>query len=195
MSELVSRVISEEEIFIRFLFRGNLKRSDREAEQKNIADQNIFLDTRNLGISLQRFLYCDENENKQRAKNNTNPYLGFVVFNKQAFNNTIEEIQKLRPEFKAELISSPLDEELNIIAEEIDVYTTTPINPSHADLIYIDPAVDTSDTSPHTSIRVFSKNLFKKSNLIIDLLPEENSITECRINDQEYGECKLESLF
>jgi hypothetical protein len=189
MSVLIARKIDDKEILVRFIFQGHLKNSRKAASSNNIDTQKIFSDSRNLGISLQREMYCTETQCKSFAKRNLNSYIGFVIFRKENFEQLVNDYETQRSGFLAELKSSPLDENHEIISEDIEVYLDTPINPSHADIEYINPAIDESDISTHTSVRIFSKNLFKQSSLIIDLNTQGEELTQCQINDIETAEC------
>ena len=75
--------INEEEILVRFIFCDNFKKKIISSEK--IIPENIFLDTRLCGISLQRHLYCDENSCKSFAKKIPKDFIGFILFKKKDF--------------------------------------------------------------------------------------------------------------
>jgi hypothetical protein len=187
MRELISRNINDSEIFIRFVFHGNFKNSNKGYTISNIADQKIYFDSRG-GVSMQRERYCSESESKSFAKKIQLKYIGFVIFKKECFDEILKELKDVWNDFEAIIKSTPLDEGYNVIDEGIEVYTDTPINPGHADLYYENPAIK-EDENTHSFARVFSKNLFKKSTLIVDLLEQEDHLSHCFINDNESERC------
>jgi hypothetical protein len=169
----IPRIIDEQEILVRFIFEKNFK--NKKIEPIKINDGEVFLDLR--GVSLQREKYCNETKCKKLAKENlTQKYIGFVIFRLANFNKTIEEHKSNRPHFEARLISTPLDTDLNIIPIEIDININTPGMPAHADIEYLNPAL-VDDETPKTAIRKFSRNLYKKSVLIIDNEIEKDSFS------------------
>ena len=158
--------IDTNEILVRFIFISDFK--NKKIEVSKINDGEVFLDTRDLGVSLQRYLFCNETECKKLALSiDKKIYVGFVVFKKEDFLKVKEEHKKEREEFEAQILFTPLDENNNIIEDKSNVYTNTLKNPSHSDLYYINPAV-VNDETPKTAIRQFSRKLVKSSNIIID---------------------------
>lgn len=170
MPDKISRIIDDDEVLVRYLFSRDFKKGNIDFSK--IIDKDVYVDTRG-GVSLQRLRYCSESECKQRAKNNDLVYVGFLIFSKKIFNVLLEEHRVIRNDFNAIIESTPLDENNQTIGNQIDVFDNTPVNPSHADLIYINPACIPGDESPHTFTRIFSKNLFKQSEFIIDEYPED----------------------
>ncbi|MBK0382044.1 hypothetical protein I5M32_03650 [Pedobacter sp. SD-b] len=165
--------IADSEILVRFIFDSDFK--NKKIEITKVIEGGIFLDTRDLGVSLQRHLFCNEQQCKKIACNIQNKnYVGFVIFKKEDFQKTKEEHKKEREEFEAVILFTPLDEGNNIIEDKTNIYTNTPKNPSHSDLFYINPAV-TNDETPKTAIRQFSRKLVKTSNIIIDYPSEDFS--------------------
>lgn len=163
--------ISDNEILVRFIFDSDFK--NKKIEIAKVIDGEVFLDNRNLGVSLQRYLFCTENQCKEIACNiQSKNYVGFIIFKKKDFIRTKDEHKKERKEFDAEILFTPLDENYIIIEDKSKIYTNTPKNPSHSDLHYINPAV-IDDESPKTAIRQFSRKLVKSSNIIIDFPLEE----------------------
>lgn len=158
--------IDNNEILVRFIFISDFK--NKKIEVSKINDGEVFLDTRDLGVSLQRYLFCNETECKKLATSIQNKaYVGFVIFKKEDFLKVKEEHKKEREEFEAEILFTPLDEENNIIKDKSNIFTNTPKNPSHSDLYYLNPAV-VNDETPKTAIRQFSRKLVKSASIIID---------------------------
>lgn len=181
MSEfLVSRLIENNEILVRFIFRSDFKKKIIRPEK--IIDAEVFFDSRGTGVSMQREKYCTENECKSKALSNINGYIGFVIFKKETFDLVQKLHQEKRGTFDAVVIATPLDEENNIIPEEKDIYSSDKGNPAHSDLIYQNPAPGENE-SPKTAIRVFSRKLFKESKLIIDSNNQEPSFNDCKFRD------------
>jgi hypothetical protein len=162
--------IDNNEILVRFIFVSDFK--NKKIEIPRITD-DVFIDTRELGVSLQRYSFCNETECKKLASNIPNKtYVGFVIFKKTIFLKVKEEHKKERKEFEAEILFTPLDEDNNIIEDKRNIYTNTTKNPSHSDLYYLNPAV-ANDETPKTAIRQFSRKLVKSAKIIIDY-PSEN---------------------
>lgn len=175
MAEIISREILNDEILVRFVFSRDFKKG--RINENNIIDKDIYVDTRG-GVSLQRERYSDENLCRRIAKGNVNGYVGFIIFRKSVFDELVIQHRDDRDDFLAEVNSTPLDVNLDVIPTNIDVFTDTPINPAHADLEYINPATVITDNSPHTFTRMFSKNLFKHSKLWIDPNPDSDEYEE-----------------
>jgi hypothetical protein len=169
----IPRIIDEQEILVRFIFEKNFK--NKKIEITRINDGDVFLDLR--GVSLQREKYCNETKCKKLAKDNRfQKYIGFAVFRLKHFNKTLEEHKTSRPDFEARLISTPLDINLEIISSGIEINTKTLGLPAHADIEYLNPAL-IDDETPKIALRKFSRNLFKKSVLIIDKEPLEEEFS------------------
>ncbi|MHA3788166.1 hypothetical protein ACX0HA_08155 [Flavobacterium hauense] len=176
MQQLISRKIDDEEILIRFVYSSDFKKG--KIEESSFIEKDFFFDTRG-GVSLQRERYSNENLSKQFAKANPQPYAGFVIFKKSVFDELVALHQQKRGEFEAVIKATPLDPEFNIIEPPTEVYTDTPLNPAHADIYYINPANEVTDESVHTYRRLFTKNLFKKSKLLIDEKPDDDTFIDC----------------
>ncbi len=160
--QIVSRLIEDEEILVRFLFERDFKK--KIVKKERIIDGGVFLDTR--GVSMQREKYSNENECKKRALNNPNKFVGFLIFRKKTFNQVHSDHKKERETFEAIIKSTPLDINNRIVPENILVKVRDKGNPGHADLIYIEPVI-LNDETPKIAIRVFSRKLYKESKLIL----------------------------
>jgi len=166
MAELISRNILDDEILVRYLFFGHFKRK-KPAIYDNIMFGNIYIDTRDRGVSLLRYRYNDENECLKRGLETMQDLAGFYIFKKCDFLDSIKaHIEDNNEGFEAIIVSSPLDENEKVISDEIEVYTNTPINPGHADLHYINPATLIGE-EPNTAIRRFSRVLAKYSKYVL----------------------------
>lgn len=179
MAKIIQRKIDDDEILVRFVFEKDFK--SKILHPKRIKDKEIFLDTRG-GVSLQREKYSKEKQCKVFAKLNPNKFVGFLIFQKKDFTSAHKEHNLQRPGFLAKIKASPLDKDWNLIDDDIETTTSTPGNPAHADLNYLNPAA-IPDESPKTAIRVFSRKLFKKSKLIIDDNPELENFTTCKFSE------------
>lgn len=171
LNNFIPLEISDEEILVRFIFESDFK--NKKVESSKIISQEVFLDTRG-GVSMQRHDYCSENECKKFALKIPNKqFVGFVIFEKKAFDIVVENHKNERDTFEAIIEHTPMDSEFKYLAPLTRVSTNSPGNPSHCDLKYINPAV-INDETPKTAIRIFSRKLFKKSKLIFESLnPEE----------------------
>jgi hypothetical protein len=175
----IPRKIGEQEILVRFIFEKHFKKKNIDASR--IIDGEIFLDLR--GVSLLRESYCNENNCKKFAKqNSTQKYIGFVIFRLNTFNSTLKNHKIDRPDFEAILRSSPLNKDLKVISEEIEIETSSPGMPAHADIEYINPALVVDET-PKIAIRKFSRNLYKDCVLIIDEQKEKKYFSDCLFKD------------
>lgn len=162
----IPEFIEDNEILVRFIFTSDFKNKKIEVAKINSGD--IFLDTRNLGVSLQRHFYCDENLCKKLANGiPTKEYVGFLIFEKKSFLEVMDQHLEERKEFDAEIVFTPLDENNEVIEDKSNIFSNTPKNPSHSDLFYLNPAV-INDESPNIAIRLFSRKLYKASKLVID---------------------------
>ena len=105
----IPKEIDDDEILVRFIFLDHFKKKNLRKER--ISSQDIFLDDRLVGISLQRGKYTTENFCKQRAKTIDNKkYVGFVLFKKGDYLEACKEFIKERNEFHSIMEFTPLDE-------------------------------------------------------------------------------------
>lgn len=166
MSDIISRIILDDEILVRLIFNGHFKRK-KTIHLDNIESQRVFVDTRGNTVSLLRERYHNENDCLNRGQNINIDIAGFVIFKKEHFDSSKKEhIEQNNNSFEADIVSSPLDENHNIIDDAIDVYTDTPICPGHADLLYINPG-NFEDEDANTAMRRFSRVLFKNSKIVL----------------------------
>lgn len=172
MNLIVSKNIDNDEILAYFIFDKDFK--NKIIDSDKIISKNIFLPNKG-SVSLQRNKYCSESLCKRLAKkiqNNRN-FVGFVIFRKKEFEKfKLEYKTNDRPDFEAQLIASPLDENFQLI-KKTNVYSNDKGNPAHAEINYLNPAVK-GDEKPNTAIRSFSRKFYKKCRLIIDKKPKEN---------------------
>lgn len=173
---IVPEIIDNQETLVRFIFESHFKNKKIEISRINTGE--VFLDSRNLGVSLQRHLFCDENLCKKLALNVPNQkYVGFMLFKKEMFLEVRKEHLKVRNEFEADILFTPLDENDHVIEDKTNILIDTPKNSSHSDLFYLNPAT-IEDESPNTAIRLFSRQLCKVSKLFID---NENTEEHCSL--------------
>lgn len=158
-----SRDIYEDEVLVRFLYITDFKKKNID---KGVSDKDVYLDTRGP-VSLQRANFCNEICCKRFAKQNPRGYVGFLVFDKQSFNEVFLDHRSNRPDFEVEIKGTPLDELGNYISGEDNLISSDKGNPFHADLVYINPAC-IQEESPNTAMRAFSRKLYKVSYQIID---------------------------
>lgn len=164
---LIPKIINNGEILVRFVFLDDFKK--KTIHREKLIDQGVFLDTRQSGISLQRSTYTTEDKCKKLAKKVPNKeYIGFVLFFKKAFGQTVAEFQKERNTFLATLEFTPLDESNNYIINRENININDKGNPAHADILYINPAMSIDEATPNTSLRLFSRKLMLNCKLIID---------------------------
>lgn len=172
MNLLVPKNVENNEILVYFIFDKDFK--NKKISASKIISKNIFLPNKG-SVSLQRNKYCNESCCKIIAKkiqNNRN-FVGFVIFRKKDFEKVKLEYKKNdRKDFEAELTASPLDENL-LPTKKKNIYSEDKGNPTHAEIKYLNPAVQ-EDEKPNTAIRSFSRKFYKKCSLIIDKKPEEN---------------------
>jgi hypothetical protein len=168
MEEVIDRNINSDEILVRCFFKGDFKRN-KTFVRENIIEKDVFIDTRpNVDVSLLRKRYYSIDNCIIRGKNIKSDLVGFLTFKKIIFDNVVEKHKNnISKEFDAEIISTPLDEFKQIIPINIKVTTSTPINPGHADLRYINPGLIYSDENPNIALRRFSRTLFQECEIII----------------------------
>jgi hypothetical protein len=177
---IISVKISNNEILVRCIFKKDFKNKIIKKEKVNFSN---FLLPYQGGVSIQRYLYCKENECKAIGKVIDDPnYVGFYIFKKETFDSLREKYKReSRPNFEAEIFATPLNEKgqyigLPIYESELNLKGG---NPAHSDLVYINPAPSENET-PKTAMRSFVKKLFNKDNLIIDSNPQKKEY--CEIN-------------
>lgn len=168
MEEIIDRNIDNNEVIIRFIFRGDIK-SKKALVKESIIDKDVFIDTRNGGVSLLRKRYNSQSECIKRGFEVKNDFVGFLRFTKNQFDTSVSEHKKLESStFESEIVSSPLDENYQIIPLGKEVRIDTPINPGHADLIYINPGLIADDENPNIAIRRFSRRFFKMCDVFFE---------------------------
>ncbi|MBP1617075.1 MAG: hypothetical protein H6Q14_902 [Bacteroidetes bacterium] len=163
-------VIDNEEILVRFIFRDNFKKNIISEEKLNPG--SIFLDSRQCGVSLQRYKYSSEDLCKQYAKKIPKQYVGVIVFKKIDFDSLVKEYKKERCDFESKIEYSPLDDYNNYILKRSQIRKINSGNPSHADILYINPAMQEFETI-NSALRLFSRKLERKCTIIIDPYPEK----------------------
>ena len=180
---VIPREIADDEILVRSIFERKHFKS-KIVQLNRIIDKEVFFDKR--GVSLQRRKYCNESECKSRAKQNPNIFRGFVIFKKSDFQLAVLEFQKTRPQFKSELVATPLDKNDNIIPKEVEITTKTEGNPAHADIECSNPGLQDSEVNtPNVPLKRFSKILFKHSKTILD----------ANYQDENYSDKSFEAHF
>lgn len=164
---LIPKIIDNTEILVRFIFIDNFKK--KVLDETRLNTQDIFLDTRLFGISLQRSLYTNENKCKEFASSILNKqYAGFVLFYKNDFISTVEDYQIERGIFESVIEFTPLDENNQYLVDRDNSNVEDEGNPSHSDIIYVNPAISAGEANPNTSLRLFSKKLMTKCKVVID---------------------------
>lgn len=166
MIDVIPNIIQSDEVLVHFLSNKSFK--NKILEESKLEDKNVFLPNKG-GVSMQRSKYCGEQECKSRAvkiMNNGRFFVGFISFLHSSFLGVKDEYKKSRANFDAKIIHTPLCERDEVITER-PVYINQTGNPSHADLVYINPAA-TNDESPSTAIRSFSRKLAKVCTVHLD---------------------------
>lgn len=164
---LVPQHIDDSEILLRFVFQDNFKKKNISPDK--IIDGDIFLDTRLIGISLQRIQYSDFGFCKGKAKSiNNKIFVGFVLFKKEDYLLVCDEFKKIRSQFESILEFTPLDKDGHYLVDRTTINIADEGNPSHSDIIYINPAFTPEEAKPNVPLRIFSRELYKKCKLIID---------------------------
>jgi len=162
------KFISEEEFFIRFVFKSDFKKK-LIIENDKINFSRFSLPNKG-GVSIQRGFYCDENEAKERAKRiSPKDYVGFYIFKKTHFNNELKLYLVSNKDFQVDIFATPLNVNNEYIALPIgfDEFEIQDGNPSHSDIIYLNPAPKEGET-PKTAIRSFIRKFFNEKHLILD---------------------------
>ncbi|AWL78198.1 hypothetical protein [Capnocytophaga canimorsus] len=172
---LIPQHIDDSEILLRFVFQDNFKRKNISTDK--IIEGDIFLDTRLVGISLQRIQYSDFGFCKGKAKSiNNKIFVGFVLFKKEDYLLVCDEFKKVRPQFESILEFTPLDKNGDYLIHRSNINKTDEGNPSHSDIIYINPAFTPEEARPNIPLRIFSRELYKKCELIIDHNRDNNIV-------------------
>jgi len=182
MSIRLPKEISDEEILAHYLFDRSFAR--KVIEEKKLINKDVFLPNKG-GVSLQRTSYCDENMCKSLATRilPDRKFVGFFCFRKLDFLKVKSEYVKSRPEFSAEIKSTPLNENFEYILENVEEVCLDDLgNPAHANLIYLNPAI-VGDESPNTAIRSFSRKLSKVCKILIDINPYPDAYLGKKILD------------
>ncbi len=163
MTNIIPTIISTEEILIRFLFENHFN----NIKTKRIKESNVFFDSRSNTVSLQRGCFLSLKKCIEFANNNKNQHIGYITFNKSDFDYCVELLKKIRGNpFEAEIQHTPLDEHQNYIVVEPDSCTTNDLgNPSHADIVYINPNT-TPEEEPKIPLQLFSKKLITQCNIL-----------------------------
>ncbi|CAA0185371.1 conserved hypothetical protein [Tenacibaculum maritimum] len=166
-------MISKDETLVRYVFESDFK--GKNVLRKKINFSNFLLPYLG-GVSIQRESYCSENECKKRAKLTGKVYVGFYVFRKSRFLEVRDNyILNSRKNFQADLFSTPLNSNNDYLPLPINnkSFEILEGNPSHADLIYINPAPVEGET-PKTAMRSFVRKLYNERELIIDSSSKED---------------------
>jgi hypothetical protein len=166
MLEVISKYVDYEEIIVRFLY------SDHFKKKIEIKKGDIFLPYKG-GVSVQREKYCSDAFCKKKAQEIQKKYKGITIFKKKSFDEACVCYKKNRQEFEANIKGTPINVNGNYCEEDIEVTVSSEGNPSHADIVYINPAQSSKEETPKPSLRVFSKILLRHSDIIIDDFPEE----------------------
>nr|WP_297306412.1 hypothetical protein [uncultured Flavobacterium sp.] len=167
----------DNELLIRFIFTDHFKK--KNVNDTKILEQEVFLYSERYGVSLQREHYTNEQFCKNIARNiPSKSYAGFVLFTKKDFLEVIQDFLKVRSNFDAKLEFSPLSEKDACHANRKTVCINCKENPSHCDIFYLNPGLESHESNPKIPLRIFSRELFKRSKLIIDKNPNDNEYCE-----------------
>lgn len=161
----VSREIYQEEIIIRTLLQPkHISSGSMDVAPRKFAD---YFQPLNGGVSVDRYRYINENKVKKSAKlkfpNESAKYIGFAIFDISIFKESLKEYCSQNKDFKAHIVSSPLDLDNNVILSN-PIFVFKKGNIAHADIIYSENEIEV----PKTSIRKFSKILAEKSTILLD---------------------------
>lgn len=169
---LIPKNIENSEFFVRFIFSDQFR---KEVILSKIKDQEIFTYSFDLGVSLQRARYTSEAFCRLQAKhvaiNAKKQLAGYILFKKEDFLNACEEFRAEntdRSDFEAILEFTPLDSDMQYLRDREIVNTNDGGNPSHSDIIYLNPGISIDSEKPQIALRIFSKKLFSKSVPIIE---------------------------
>lgn len=166
----IPSLIDPNEKLVRFIFADNFRKGVIALDRINVSD--IFLDTRNIGVSLQRLQYCSKELSRVYAEKIPNKkYVGIVIFFKYVFDQCVSGYQVERNDFEAKIDYTPLDENNQYLSDKDHCRIGDIGNPYHADLFYINPAISGEEKEsgrPHTSLRLFSQKLFRVSEVFIE---------------------------
>lgn len=165
---LIPVEIENHEILVRFIFADDFKKSTLSKEK--IKDGEVFIDTRGLGVSLQRAKYTTTRFCLDAGDSiKTKVFVGFIFFKKQSYIEACELMQKERPNFNSELKFSPLDESGEYLEKIDKIDSNDRGNPSHADIFYIEPQsmMKPDEQTPNVALRLFSKKLCSLSKIFV----------------------------
>lgn len=178
MSDVIPQKIDSDEILIRYITLGHIKRK-KTITKTNLEEKNLFLDTRG-GVSMQRYPYCSEQECKYHATKLVEPnnYVGYAIFKFAQFEELVTSYQASRKGFEASIYSTPLNEHNQLIVSTKETRKSWKGNPAHSDLYYLNPAPNYDET-PNTAIRSFSRKLFKKCKILFDEAPTDKNKFPC----------------
>lgn len=178
MATVIPRNIEDAEIIIRFVFDRDYRRKKPYIEE-NIIGREVFFDNRYefFPVSVLRKLYVNS-ENCLEIGGAIQPNLkSLIIFQKKDFDLAVEKNSKVRADFQATIIGTPLDENNEYIDSETEVTTETLGNPAHADIKITNPGIVEADAeNANTAIRSFSSVLFKHCKIIT--LTEPPNITD-----------------
>ena len=107
MEEIIDRNIDDNEVIIRFIFRGDIK-PNRPISKESLIDKDVFIDTRsNVDVSLLRKRYNSDKECIRRGCEVKDDFIGFLVFKKNQFDLSVSQHKNLEAEtFEAKIIST-----------------------------------------------------------------------------------------
>ncbi|NOJ75695.1 hypothetical protein [Empedobacter stercoris] len=164
---LIPQSIEESEVLLRFIFKDNFKKKVISFDR--IIDQDIFLDTRLTGISLQRLTYSSFKFCKNKGQSiDKKIFVGFIIFKKNDYLSAHKEFKDIRAHFESILEFTPLDKNNNYLRDRSNIKINDEGNPSHSDIIYINPAINVDEVKPNIALRIFSRLLYKKCTLVLD---------------------------
>lgn len=177
MAEIIERNIDNNEIIIRHIFETDFKKNVFLID--NIIEKDVFIDTRFPEVSLLRERYNDREICIKRGFEIKPDFIGYLIFKKSIFEDVVKDfILEGSKDFKAIILSTPLDIYLKVIPLNKIVTTETPINPGHADLKYLNSGLLFNDENPNIAIRRFSRKLFKSCKICFSGNNHNNLIKE-----------------
>lgn len=152
--------IADDEIFVRYITLGNLKKG-------KLRPNDVFLDTRYPCVSLQRYRFCDEDCCKSHS--NDLDIIGFLIFDLTAFKKSFLQSESETSNLLGDIVFSPMNEDNEYYAFRDKCDFETLGNPFHSDILYhLNNSIQNQFEIPRTSIREFSKKLFRNSLLKIE---------------------------